>query len=82
MFCEDGKYTYRFTGKTPLEAASKAYTYMLQLDTSIDTNAETIVSILESTRGCDKQIYKFRAKRICNPSLDNTLINKLIYIES
>ncbi len=61
--CLNGSYHGRFSGNTPLEAATKAFTKIMQ-ENNQNTEIETIIEIKESTRGSNHQTYKFNAKRI------------------
>lgn len=60
----------RFYGKTPKEAASKAFTSLIK---NIDQN-ELNFSIIECTQNSKKKIYKYDGKRI---KLENPILRKI-----
>ena len=55
----------RFTGRTPEQEAGKAFTYMLRKKQADgDTiEGEIQINVKESTRGCNRKVYSFLAKR-------------------
>jgi hypothetical protein len=56
----------RFTGRTPKQAASKAFTKLLMKakENSTMPDQSTKIFIKESTRGSKQKIYGFEAKRV------------------
>lgn len=62
----DGRACGRYTGDTPKQAASKAFTKVLQnaRQQGGDIPNEMTIYLKESTRGCDKKIYGYRCSRV------------------
>ena len=66
---ENGLYGGRFTAKIPKEAASKAFTNIIQKKNLNPSESNPmIITIIESSRGSDRKIFKFNAQRNrCDP---------------